>query len=130
MQQPLNKPGVDAGFRRFGAFRKHNYVVGRSNSFADFMRVPSAPPAIGVSSIGSSERAKDYRVQGLRADSPASNELQVPQSQQPTAKSPAILSGFGRRLSSAKLFFSKNNLVQRLLPAQLSLDCDTHPIGN
>ena len=42
-------------------------------------------------------------------------------------------SGIWRRLSSAKSnarsFFSSHNLVPRLLPAQLSLDCEREPVG-
>ena len=59
-------------------------------------------------------RSKNYQVEPVDAETPS-------------------FSGIWRRLSSAKSnarsFFSSHNLVPRLLPAQLSLDCDREPVG-
>ena len=59
-------------------------------------------------------RSKNYQVEPVDAETPS-------------------FSGIWRRLSSAKSnarsFFSSHNLVPRLLPAQLSLDCEREPLG-
>ena len=64
-------------------------------------------------------RSKNYQL--VRADS----DFRAPSS----ASSPSFFTGIGKKFSNAKQFFSKNNLVQRLLPAQLSLDCDRDFVG-
>ena len=59
-------------------------------------------------------RSKNYQLEPVNPESPS-------------------FSGIWRRFSSAKSnarsFFSSRNLVPRLLPAQLSVDCERDPVG-
>lgn len=113
-------------------FNNHTRYIRRCYAFSDISEMPeerrprphSSVDAFDSPSVVAREprpttglfhpRSKNYQVEPVDPESPS-------------------FSGIWRKLSSAKSnarsFFSSHNLVPRLLPAQLSLDCERDPAG-
>ena len=112
-------------------FNNHTRYIRRYHACTDFLELPEERrPRSSLDAFDSpSVEIREPRGQPAGPVHPRGKDYQVvdPGEDAPT------FSGIWRRLSSAKCsvrsFFSSHNLVPRLLPAQLSLDCERDLFG-
>lgn len=120
-------------------FNNHTRYIRKLDSYAfsDISELPeerrpsrphSSVDAFDSPSVGVREH-REPRQTATDLFHPRSKNYQV----EPVVHETPSFSGIWRRLSSAKSsarkIFSSHNLVPRLLPAQLSLDCEREPVG-